>query len=1096
MYTDKTLDDVRNADVVKVISHYENLKKAGSLYECNSPFSDDKTPSFKVKQSTNRWTCYSTNQGGDALAFVMLKNSCPFPEAVKTVAEICGIILEEEKVTEETKRKRKDRQTIKDILNNVAKGYAKQLSDLAPEHWAKQFITDREITQETIINFGLGYAPDEWKFLTNAVIDKGVFSSAKAAGLVSVKDGNSYDFFKNRFMFPIHDINGNVIGFGGRCAPDDPNAASGKKYINSKETAVYSKSKSLYGIFQAKHAIVKSKTALLVEGYTDVTALHQAGVNIAVASGGTALTDDQALILKRLTPHVIISRDNDGFDDKGNVKAGLKAALNDVNILLGHGLKVSIVVFPEGEDPDSYSRKHENIKEFINENLTDAVEWKTQFLFNQAANDPDALSGCVTQVAKMLFCIKDDVKRNSYVNICKKILKQPVKVLKDKLAELYNQALERAKSQVSNETTAQDLGLPAGADFEEFKRFRFCSIGSACWFQGRGGNFFKGTNYKIEPLFHIDGNVDNKRLCEIINEVGTKRLIDFDSSDFVSRAKFEERLINEGFFVHFENFSAKEFTLLKNRVLSDFITAHPLKTLGWQKEGFFAFADCVFNNQTIKRVDKYGIVQLDGLETINSDYKDDVKHYYSPAFSEIYKHTRDDDDPYENDRSFVYKESPITLKTWLEQLLKVYGQQKTINGIGFIFATVFRDIFLRRYQFFPHLFLSGEKGSGKTKYAESLAALFTYKQEPYDLNAGTLVAFYRRLSRITNAPTILEEFHDNIDDKMFQGIKGAYDGRGREMGKATGDNRTTTTKVNSSLIILSQYLSARDDNSNTSRSIIEHFIKPQEQFTNAQIENYNLLKSWEEQGLSSMLLDIVKHRPLIEKNVHKTYAELNKKLKHDLKNTEYQERMLQNYVCMLTILKILWPEFKFPFSYDDVYTQYKEAIIDSSDQIVESEGLQNFWRILEYLRDREPFALLKENYHYKLDTPPTISLQTRKGQPSLEWKNNERAEIMYLRLNAVHQLYHKEVSTRENEAVITESTLRNYFKSKKYFIGSVKSVWFENQNTSAYVFNYTMMREAGILNITRGSELDAPKATASQKPSNNQAGDDNDELPF
>ena len=158
-------------------------------------------------------------------------------------------------------------------------------------------------------------------------------------------------------------------------------------------------------------------------------------------------------------------------------------------------------------------------------------------------------------------------------------------------------------------------------------------------------------------------------------------------------------------------------------MLSDFITAHPLKTLGWQKEGFFAFADCVFHNNTIKQVDNYGIVLLEGLTKTESEYRDDVKHYYSPAFSEIYKHTRDDDDPYENDRSFVYKQSPVALKTWMKQMVEVYGKQKSINGIGFVFATVFRDIFLKRYQFFPHYFLAGEKGSGKTKFAESLVAL-------------------------------------------------------------------------------------------------------------------------------------------------------------------------------------------------------------------------------------------------------------------------------------------------------------------------------------------------------------------------------------
>jgi len=175
----------------------------------------------------------------------------------------------------------------------------------------------------------------------------------------------------------------------------------------------------------------------------------------------------------------------------------------------------------------------------------------------------------------------------------------------------------------------------------------------------------------------------------------------------------------------------------------------------------------------------------------------------------MYKYTRDGDDPYENDRYFVYKKSPVSMDEWMQQLKKVYGK-KSYTGIAFAFATLFRDIYLRRYQYFPHLFLTGEKGSGKSKYGESIVALFTFKQEPFDLNSGTPVAFYRRLSRIMNAPTMLEEYHDGVDDKIFQPIKGAYDGRGREMGKATGDNRTTTTKVNCSLILLSQHFLVRE----------------------------------------------------------------------------------------------------------------------------------------------------------------------------------------------------------------------------------------------------------------------------------------------
>lgn len=1090
MYKESSVQAVREADIVSIISHYcPDLKRAGSMYECRSPFSEDKTASFKVSPAKNNFVCYSSQQKGDGIKFVKIKERCEFLEAVRIIAGITGIVLEEEKQTEDQIRIKANKEQMHLLIGNVAREYQKQFNQLPATHWAKKMIADRQINEETLINFSIGYAPEGWQFVTGPIIDNGRFEVGKSIGLINVKDGKSFDFFRNRVMFPLEDVNGNVVAFGGRCADDDPAKDQGRKYINSKESDIYIKSKVLYGLYQAKHSIAKAKTAVLVEGYTDVTALHQHGCDIAVASGGTALTTDQAKLLMRFASHVIICRDNDGLDAQGNEKGGVKAALRDIDILLAQGFKVSVVILPEGEDPDSYSRKIDNITDYIINNAEDAVQWKTMKLYNKEANDPDALSEAVTEVSKMLFCIKDDIKRNAYTDTCRKLLKQPAKFFKEKIEQLAKDAESKAeKKGVVDAGVADELGLPEGADFKEFMQNRFVTVANACWFRGRDG-FFKGTNYKIEPLFHVYGKSDNKRLCEVVNERGEKKLIDFDTEDFVSRQKFDAVLLKEGFFIHYENFGNNHFILMKNTVLANFIMAYELKTLGWQKEGFFAYADCVYHQGILKQVNNYGIVQLETGIKKESEYQEDIKHFYSPSCSEMYKHMRDDDDPYENDRYFVYKKSPVALHTWMKQMYEVYDK-KAVTGIAFLFATVFRDIYLKRYQFFPHLFLSGEKGSGKSKFGESLVALFLYKQEPFDLNSGTPVAFYRRLSRIMNAPTMLEEYHDNVDDKIFQPIKGAYDGRGREMGKATGDNRTTTTKVNCSLIIVSQYLSARDDNSLTSRSLVEHFIKPQENFTNEAIEKYTQLKKWEEEGLNSLLTEILQLRPLVEEKIHTVYAEINKQLKRELKNNEYQERMLQNYVALLTPLKILWNEFKFPFTYEDVYHQFKNAILDSSDLIIESEGLAEFWRTLEYLLDRKPYPLLVDGIHFKIDTPQTLLLQSRKGEKDHVWNNSDREQILMLRLNAVHQLYHKEVSTREGAELIGENTLRNYFKSKKYFIGAVKSHRFDDTSTSAYVFHYTMMHEGGVLNLLRNQKehFMPAEAATTDKPK--------DDLPF
>lgn len=1062
MYTEYSIDLIRNADIVKVIGNFCELKRSGSKLTAVSPFNGSKD-SFFVTPSLNMYKCFSTGKGGDGISFIKNLKNTSFSESCKIIADICGIVLEEEKMTEEQERKKSYKQELYDLTNTTALKYEMQVSKLPAEHWVPAILTKRNINPETVEKFRIGYAPKDFQFVTAPIIEKGKLELGKTVGLVNTKEGRSFDFFIDRLIFPIQDIRGNVVGFGGRKAE----GVEGPKYINSAQTEIYNKSHVLYGLFQNKEFITKSKTAILVEGYTDVTGLSQHGAPLAVASCGTALTDIQCKLLHRFADHVIICRDNDGLDAQGNEQKGTLAAIRDINILLAEGFKVSIVILPEGEDPDSYAKKTENVQENILANAEDAVIWKTLKLKNKASNDPDALSEAVTEIALMLFQMKDDIKRSAYLDLCRKLLKQPAKLLKDKIDSFIKKAeVKSSKTDSVEKVEAETLGLPEGADYKLFFEKSYVPHENNVYFKGKE-RFFKGSNFKITPLFHVYGKQDNKRLCEVISETGKKKIIDFESSDFGNMAKFETKLLDEGNFTFSADVTQNQFKLLRNDILNNFIMAYELKTLGQQPEGFFAFANCVNHNGTMKKPNDYGIIQLESGVKTDSEYMEDIKHFYSPSASVMYKFTRDGDDPYENDRYFIYKESPVAFHTWMKQMHAVYGKKAT-TGIAFLIATLFRDIYLKRYQFFPHLFLTGEKGSGKSKFGESCTALFLYKQEPFDLNSGTPVAFYRRLSRIMNAPTMLEEYHDSVDDKIFQPIKGAYDGRGREMGKATGDNRTTTTKVNCSLIILSQYLSSRDDNSLTSRSIVEHFIKPQEAFTNEQLEQYAKLKSWEEEGLSSMLMDIVKHRPMVEEKIHTTYAAINKQMKVDLKGMEYQERMLQNYVALLAPIKILWDQFQFPFTYEKMYTQFKEAIIDSSDLIIESEGLAEFWRTLEYLLDRKPFPLLVKDTHFAIDKPMSLSFMARKGEKENVWKNDERKDVLMLRLNAVHQLYHKEVSTREGNEVIGENTLRNYFKSKKYFLGAVKSHQFNDTKTSAYVFDYSMMYEGGVLNLTRG----------------------------
>ncbi|WP_289659463.1 DNA primase [Flavobacterium panacagri] len=1062
MYTEKSIDLVRNADIVQIVGHFCELKKAGSRWTCESPFNFSKD-SFFVTPSLNMYKCFSTGKGGDGISFVQTYKGVKFDEAIEIIAGICHIDLEEVALSEEEKRKRSYKQELYDIQSIAATKFEMNLHNQYDDSWVKKLLVSKDIKPETVEKFRIGYADKDYKSLSDPLIEKGKLSEGIAVGLIVSKEGKNYDFFRDKLIFPIRNVRGNVVAFGGRKSDD----ADGPKYINTSKTDIYEKSHELYGLYENKDFISKQKTAILVEGYTDVTGLSQNGCQLAVGTGGTALSDIQCKLIHRYADHVIICRDNDGLDDKGNEQKGTLAALRDINILLAEGFKVSIVILPENEDPDSYARKTQHVEKMLLGNAEDAVNWKTIKLKNKASNDPNQLSNAVAEIALMLSTIKDDIVREAYLKQCSKIIKQPAKVIKDKIDSFFKVAeIKAAQFDKPQTESIEKLGLPSGADYKMFLDKGFVIHEKNVYFRGKD-SFYKGTNFKITPLFHVYGKQENKRLCEVISESGIKRLIDFDTADFSQMTKFETRLLDEANFTFTPQVTANQFKLLRNDILGHFITAHELKTLGWQGSGFFAYANLVYHDGVKKVPNDYGIVQLDTGVEIESEYIEDVKHFYSPSASVMYKNSREGDDPYENDRYLVYKDAPIAFHMWMRQLHKVYGK-KAVTGIACAFFTLFRDLFVKTFQVSPILFLAGEKGSGKSKFAESLAAMFSYKQPAFDLNAGTISAFSRRISRTTNTMALLEEFNDlTTDIKIKQSIKGSYDNRGREIGQNTGDNKTKVTKVNSFIVMLSQYLSSWDDNSITSRSVIEHVIKPSENYTDQEVSDYNMLQSWEEEGLTSFILEIVQYRKVVEENYRQVYSEIIKQLKKELRGSDYQERMLQNYTVILTPIKILFDKFTFPFTYEEMYNQFKESIVDTSDLIVESEGLAEFWKTLEYLRDRKPFPLLIPDVHFMIDTPTSLKLQGRKDQDSHVWNNKERTQVLYLRLNAVHQLYHKEVSTRDGVDVIHENTLRNYFKSKKYFIGAVKSQRFNDTSTSAYVFDYSMMHENGVLNLLR-----------------------------
>lgn len=1116
---DNLIDEAR-IDVV--IGATETLKKKGIHQFCFSPFTGEKgTPSLCVHTVKNFFYDNSAGFGGNSIQFVMKKHpSMNFFEAVEHVAGLTGIILEYEEQSEDAKKIHDEILSMKKIVQFCSDKYQKAFNDLKADDWAKQMmITDRGFSEEILQEFMIGFAPNEISFVSTPLINNAHFELSKTLGYTNTKDGASKDFFRNRIMFPIHNEKGEIIGFGGRRS-DNEDESTYAKYLNSKESKLYLKEKVLYGLWQAKKKIATSGKAVLLEGYTDVMALHQAGANNSIATCGTSLTEGHAKLLIRFCKHIILFRDGD--------KAGLRAVHRDIDVLLKYGFKIEVVICPDGEDPDSLSKKTD-INEFIEKYKEDAILWKAKFLQIEAKNpelvslektlrgeldkelesmrkdiisesmmkdlsaidkkftkkendriykamnvrekemeqqladfpkyEPTLVSQAVESMANTLHLIPNKIVQEQYLKHVAKILEQKPPALSSiiKATEESEERAKKSKNQEVDKKEFQSLNLPDGADKDQYLEDRFCEIGNVYWFR-RDNHFILGTNFRIVPLFHVEGRADNKRLCEVINHLGHKRLIDFESTDLINFTKIKERLIMEGFFFFEPGARNEDFQLVAKKLLNDFITATELKILGHQRQGFFAFADGIYNDNNFHKVNKYGIVNVEGLEKPESEYRSDITHFYSPSHSEIYKAANEGDDPFENDRHFIHKIAPVSLDQWASQLVTVFGNKGKL-GVAFCLAANFRDLFIQHYNFFPLFGGFGQKDSGKSGFGACMQAFFYHNLNPLELNTSTLVGLSRRLTRVKNTIVFCDEMRDDIDEAMHQTLKGTWNGIGREKGKGFESNRTTVDKINSAVYYSGQYLPTRDDGALPSRSIITNFEN--KEYTSEEKENYNKLIAWNKEGISSFILDTIKHRDYVSKNLTRVYAETAKELKAGLKEQEYQNRVFDNYLQLLVTVKMLKDKFNFPFTYDQYFELTKEAIIENSETIADSDGLAAFWRVIEYLVGT---GQIKQGEDFIIARETNIEYIPRKGEKAV-YPNKERNKIIFIYFSKMHQDYHKEVTKRQGEEVIGATTIRNYFKSKKYFIGLFGSRRMGNKCPSGYALNYSMMQRLGILNI-------------------------------
>ena len=453
------------ADIVDVISDYVTLKKKGVNYQACCPFHNEKTPSFVVSPSKGVFKCFGCGKGGNAVTFVMEHEGVTYPEALKIVARKYGIEVKEKELTPEELQRNDNRESMFALNGWAADYFANYLHDTDEglSVGMSYFRQKRGFTDATIRKFGLGFCPAKGDTFSRAALAAGYKEEFLLSTGLSIKrerDGSLFDRFHDRVMFPVHNISGRIVAFGGRTLRTDKSVA---KYQNSPESEIYSKKNELYGLYFAKKAIQQQEFAIMVEGYTDVISMHQAGVENVVASSGTSLTTEQIRLLRRFTRNITVIYDGDS--------AGIHASLRGIDMILREGMNVRVVLLPEPEDPDSFARSHTaaEVRDYIRENEEDFLTFKAKLLLKDAGKDPIKRAALITDMVQSIVQIPDNIQRSVYIKECARIMDMDESVLVGEVARKRmlstgdSEAEEFVRRQQTLRRNTQAAEIPAAA---------------------------------------------------------------------------------------------------------------------------------------------------------------------------------------------------------------------------------------------------------------------------------------------------------------------------------------------------------------------------------------------------------------------------------------------------------------------------------------------------------------------------------------------------------------------------------------------------------------------------------------------------------
>lgn len=952
MISETTIQKVRDLEIVDVLKGMGvDLKRRGATWFAHCPFHSERTPSFTVSAGKNVYYCQSCRRGGDAIGFVMEKEGLDFQGAVESIARANNVPIEyvKSEKSDEEREKGRRRESLLGAVAVVQQFFYDQLRvEMTEEAREARRYAYGRWPEEFCATAGLGLAPKDGRGLVEYCRGRGVsIEVLKELGVVKVSErGVEYSMFRNRLTIPIRDRLGRVIAWTARYLGDAKADGTGK-YVNSSNSEVFVKGETVFGIDRA----ARCRGAYyfnIVEGAPDVLKMQSVGLMNTVATNGTAWTEGQFGQLKRWTEAVCFIPDSDVAKDGEAWGAGFQAVMVNGATAVRMGFHVTVRELPfryvKGDDGEDVPQKNDADEYIHSKEIYHSIEesdfilWMAEKRFGRAESDAEkrAVQG---EIAELLRHVEDKSYMEELVDGLSKIHGRP-KFWRDAVAQARGEARNREREKGSG-----DVMTERDRDVALLRQFNL-SIQKNSYYTYNGENDpTRLSNFILEPLYHIEDEMNGTRLFRMINSFGDTRMIELRESELCSLAAFCQRVSSLGNFVWIskaDNLNkVKEYTYAKTR------SARRIVKLGWDGEqGLFAWGNGVWVDGSFRRVNELGIV---------SDVRD--VNYYLPATSSMYAGNAE---KFQFERLMVHSQgSGVSLHSFAERLIEVFGEQAQV-ALCYLLSTIFRDIIYGKTRHFPILNLFGEKGSGKTTLATCLQSFFIHGIEPPNIGVTSVPAMNDRVSQAVNTMVVFDEYRNDLDVRKIQFFKGLWGGAGQTKKSSATDGMASQTIVSTGVALCGQDKPTQDMALFTRLIFLQYnrtVFSPAEQ---ARCQELVALCNL---GLTHLTHEVLSHRSLMEKNFGQAYALTKGELAAAIGDEEVHSRIFGNWVIPLATYRALETVLDLPFTYSQLFETALRGMRAQNEFAQESSEVADFWSTLQGLQSS---GRCVENAHFRI----------------------------------------------------------------------------------------------------------------------------------